>query len=203
MCLGVGKYIRTLEIREKARKRRVGKHHSDATKRKISETCIDIDRGVGKHLSVETKEKLRELNLGEKNPNYGKHPSEETIRKMRVSNIIALNKPEVRKKMSKNNRKEKNPNWQGGISKNPYPLEFDNRLKRKIFERDGFRCKLCGINHLLGCHHIDYDKKNCEEENLVTLCRGCNIRVNYNRNFWENYFLRCKERISGYVQKVG
>ena len=26
------------------------------------------------------------------------------------------------------------------------------------------------------------------EENLVSLCRRCNAKVNFNRDFWEEYF---------------
>jgi group I intron endonuclease len=47
---------------------------------------------TGKKLSEKTIQKLRELNLGENNPNYGKHPSDET-----------------RKKLSECRRGEKNP----------------------------------------------------------------------------------------------
>ena len=39
-----------------------------------------------KRISQETKEKLRLTKLGEKNPNYRKHPSEETRKRMRDSN---------------------------------------------------------------------------------------------------------------------
>ncbi len=37
--------------------------------------------------SEETKEKIRQANLGEKNPNYGKHRSLETIEKIHQSNL--------------------------------------------------------------------------------------------------------------------
>ena len=34
---------------------------------------------------------------------------------------------------------------------------------------------------ILAIHHIDYNKKNNKEENLITLCRSCNVKVNFNR----------------------
>ena len=37
-------------------------------------------------------------------------------------------------------------------------------------------------------HHIDYNKQNCKENNLITLCLQCNNRVNSNRNYWKEYF---------------
>ncbi|KKL07361.1 hypothetical protein LCGC14_2586770, partial [marine sediment metagenome] len=37
---------------------------------------------------------------------------------------------------------------------------------------------------ILNVHHIDYDKKNCGMDNLVTLCASCNTRANVNRGFW-------------------
>ncbi|KKL21928.1 hypothetical protein LCGC14_2440550 [marine sediment metagenome] len=78
-----------------------------------------------------------------------------------------------------------------------YPFEFNNRLKEKIRKRDNYQCQKCNITeeeHLivygikLGVHHIDYDKMNCKEENLITLCRECNLRANYNRDYWKEYF---------------
>tara|TARA_Y100000780_G_scaffold132785_1_gene119550 strand:- start:22 stop:234 length:213 start_codon:yes stop_codon:yes gene_type:complete len=37
---------------------------------------------------------------GEKHPMYGKHLSEETKRKISESGIVALNRPEIKRKMS-------------------------------------------------------------------------------------------------------
>ncbi len=102
---------------------------------------------------------------------------------------------------------EKSHNWQGGISFEPYTIEFNSQLKLKIRERDDYNCQKCNITeeeHLiiygrvLGVHHIDYDKQNCDEDNLTTLCNECNLRVNYNRKHWEEYF---QERISDLICK--
>jgi len=78
-----------------------------------------------------------------------------------------------------------------------YPINFDESLKRKIRLRDNYTCQLCGIYqrdylklHLgqLGIHHIDYNKQNCDEDNLITLCHKCNSKVNFNRDYWFAYF---------------
>ena len=66
-----------------------------------------------------------------------------------------------------------------------------------IRERDKFECQNCNMTeeeHLivmgqvLHIHHVDYDKKNCKESNLLTLCFWCNIRANTNRNYWQQYY---------------
>ncbi len=86
-----------------------------------------------------------------------------------------------------------NPNWQGGISFEPYSIEFNNKLKEQIRKRDNYTCQLCSrkqkdYDRKLAVHHIDYDKLNCKEENLVTLCQSCHIKTNYNRDYWRGYF---------------
>ncbi len=92
-----------------------------------------------------------------------------------------------------------NPNWHGGLSKRGYPIEFSSELKLKIRKRDDFTCQKCNREEkehklLFGCvlsiHHIDYDKQNCKEENLVTLCNLCNIKVNCNRIYWTDLFTK-------------
>ena len=35
---------------------------------------------------------------------------------------------------------------------------------------------------------IDFDKMNCKEDNLNTLCLICNIKVNKNRDYYKQYF---------------
>lgn len=83
---------------------------------------------------------------------------------------------------------ELNPNWKGGFVPEPYGVEFNAILRATIRERDGYRCQnpYCfGESKRLVVHHIDYDKKNCEEFNLITLCNSCNSRANSNRPYWE------------------
>jgi len=88
-------------------------------------------------------------------------------------------------------------NWQNGISKEPYPFEFDRNLKEKIKKRDNYQCQNCGMTeeeHIIvygvgvSIHHIDYNKKNIKEDNLISLCRQCHGRTNFNREYWQEYF---------------
>lgn len=88
---------------------------------------------------------------------------------------------------------DKNPSWRGGLSFEPYTAEFTPRLKRCIRDRDGRACQLCGVTQenyprTLAVHHIDYDKANCQPWNLITLCTGCNTKVNSARGWWTLYF---------------
>ena len=81
-----------------------------------------------------------------------------------------------------------NPNWQGGKSFIDYPKEFNNELKLKIRTRDNFKCRVCGIlekncKRKLSIHHIDYDKKNCNEDNLISLCNACHQKTNKDKLF--------------------
>lgn len=87
-----------------------------------------------------------------------------------------------------------------------YPKEFNNKLKNKIRKRDNYRCQ--GLNcsliqekHFimykrnLEIHHINYNKKNNNENNLITLCKLCNMKANFNRDYWTNYFINnCKNK---------
>ena len=83
--------------------------------------------------------------------------------------------PEVRKRLSETHKGNRNSNWQGGISKNPYKDTFTKQLKREVYERDGFECVLCGWNRYIVAHHIDGNKLNSETDNLVTMCRSCHM----------------------------
>jgi len=90
-----------------------------------------------------------------------------------------------------------NPNWQKGIGKLPYAFEFTQKLKETIRKRDNHKCMYCGklqkdelkeLGKKLSVHHIDHNKENCKETNLITTCKSCNTRANYNIDYWYAYF---------------
>jgi hypothetical protein len=89
------------------------------------------------------------------------------------------------------------PNWKDGSSLEDYPSEFNTELKEQIRKRDNYKCQNCEMieeeniivyGRILDVHHIDYNKENCSQENLITLCQGCNLRANYNRDYWKELY---------------
>lgn len=81
--------------------------------------------------------------------------------------------------------------WNGGSTYEPYTPEFNMDLKVRIRERDNYSCGVCGKdlrNDRIDIHHIDYDKKNSVENNLIALCVKCHLRTNFNRDYWKIFF---------------
>ncbi len=82
--------------------------------------------------------------------------------------------------------------WQGGITQKKYPKLWTRQLKERIRVRDNFICQICKIpelelNRRLSIHHIDYDKKNCQKDNLICLCNTCHQKTNLNHKYWQDY----------------
>ena len=135
--------------------------------RKRSERfCQAVSEGQKKRLS---NPKVRDEQFkGTNNPFYGRRHKPETIANMKV-------------KLSKIFSGEGNPQWQGGISLEPYDGEF-KKIRKAVYERDGYQCQECGVirtgNHgELVAHHKDANKKNSSRENLITLCRLCHGKI--------------------------
>lgn len=152
-----------------------GRKRSEETRKKISDSQKGKKR---KPLSEKHKKKLSESKKGAKNHFFGKHLSEEH-----------------KKKISR--KGEKHYNWQGGKSFKPYTSDWTETLRRSIRERDNYICKLCGKTQIeeleekgykMTVHHIDYDKKNNNPNNLISLCHSCHLKTNFNRDYWTNYF---------------
>lgn len=96
-----------------------------------------------------------------------------------------------------------NPSYIHGLSNRKYPSIFYT-LKPKILKRDDYTCQNCKMTnkkHLvfygrsLEVHHIDYNKQNCNDSNLITLCKSCNIKANHNRDYWFAFYNRIIEFI--------
>jgi len=100
-----------------------------------------------------------------------------------------------KKKMAESNWHKRHPGeaspfWQGGKSFEPYGVEFTERLKCTIRERDDFTCQECGELEAARAHqvhHINYNKKDSRPENLITLCKSCHGKTNFNRKYWEEH----------------
>ena len=145
-----------------------GLKRTEETKRRMSEAK------KGKVFTAEHRRKLSEAKIGYVPWGKGKKMPESFVR----SRVGAGN-----------------PAWQGGISFEPYSLDWTKTLKRSIRERDKYTCQIGGelqSDTAFPVHHIDYDKRNCDPENLITLCRKCHTKTNTNRDYWIEYFTNKK-----------
>ena len=140
---------------------------------------------------------------GKNNYMFAKHRTEEEKQKLseKIKNLfkngrITWNKGLTTKEDKRILGGNKNPAYIHGKSKRKYPNKFSKELKVKILKRDNYTCQKCFIypTNKLSVHHIDYNKQNCKEDNLITLCRKCNCQVNFNRNKWIKYFLKIIRR---------
>lgn len=172
-----------------------GKHHTAEIRQKLS-----LLR-KGKKLPPRTEEHCRKISLANKGfkARLGQKNSLEHNLKIGMAN--KGNRPNLGKKFPievnrrKGRRLEAHHAWKGGVSFEPYTIEFTKKLKFEIRTRDDFRCKICDkseeqelsdLKKVLTVHHIDYNKYNCDKMNLITLCGSCNSKVNFNREHWTN-----------------
>lgn len=184
--------------------------YSIGTKQKMSETHMgkELSEEHKRHISIaekgrfvssETRKKVSEFHKGKKRSigirrNISKavkkrYKNPEERAKQSRAAVKRWENPEERKKVSGKNHH----NWRGGVSFEPYPICWSEELKEKIRECDNYTCQLCGktkeLNgRKLAIHHIDYDKDNCNPENLIALCQSCNSEVNSDREIWIRVF---------------
>ena len=140
---------------------------------------------TGKKHTAESRKIISLVTKGKKNGMYGRKHTKEAQKKISLA--------------------------QGGTGipyeNATYPEEFNRALRAKIRKRDNFTCQMSEMTekeHLKKCgrvldvHHIDYNKQNCKEDNLITLTSKWNLKVNQNRKYWTKYF---KEIIKRKYQK--
>ncbi|MEK6951436.1 MAG: NUMOD3 domain-containing DNA-binding protein [Nanoarchaeota archaeon] len=163
------------ERNEKVSKSLKGKKHTEEHNKKISESKKGkkhteehnkkiSDSTKGRIVSEETKKKHSKVWQGVNNPIYGV-----------------------------DQHGNKGRNWQDGISFEPYSPEFNKEKKQQVLERDNYTCQDPNCEHLsdkLDIHHIDYNKKNNNLENLLTLCTKCHGKTvgKNNRIYWIEFY---------------
>jgi len=174
----------TPEIREaysRQGKATIGSKRTEEQKKKMSEARKDFRLPASAFLP-EAREKQRrkligriqseESNLKRSLALKGRKFSDEHLKKLSIS---------VRKRVA-----NRTHNWyQGGSTTDPYPTEFGPYLKRMIRRRDNHKCQSCGTNvyrsSLGHVHHINGNKQDCSENNLLLLCATCHNAV-HSRN---------------------
>lgn len=193
----------TKQTREKISKALKGKSLTEQHKRKLSlanigkhpfkplteEERLNISRATKAAMALlppEVKEKMRVASgfalSGPDNMHYGIPKTPEIKAKIRATIIL-----------NGSSAGSNNPNWKGGISKDPYPFEFDEELRESIYDRDDHTCQGCGVPQAeclrsLNLHHIDYNKSNMVETDLISLCDKCHGKTSYNREYWQSHF---------------
>jgi hypothetical protein len=118
----------------------------------------------------------------------------ETSENMSKAQIGKKHKKITKNKMSLSHGGTGNP-----YENNYYSGKFSKKLRTIIKERDNYTCQnpKCNCtkeehykkyNRDIEVHHIDYDRENCKENNLITLCHKCNIEANFNRDYYYAYY---------------
>jgi hypothetical protein len=171
-----------ISLAQKGKTYSLGYKHTPEAKLKMSITRKGKPNPhKGNPLSEEHKQNISLGNKGKIPWIKGKHHTKETKQKISIAKVGKYGG-------------ENHPNWLGGISSFPYPFDWTDILKESIRIRDNHTCQECGIhqdelNHKLDIHHIDYNKDNLNPSNLISLCRSCHVKTNFNRIQWYEYFI--------------
>lgn len=86
----------------------------------------------------------------------------------------------VSKAKCKNNEKDYTNDW--------------STIRKIIYKRDNWTCQECKTKCQttgklkIQCHHINYNTKDNNDNNLITLCASCHGKTNFKRDDWKNYF---------------
>ena len=145
---------------------------------------------------------LSKHNTGINNPNFNNHKLKG--KKNPILKILMSGKlnPMFGKKHTKKSKSlmskiaggtgipYENSKYNGGL--------FNEQLKEFIRKRDNYTCQNCNMteekhnklfNRSLHVHHIDYNKDNCNKDNLITVCLYCNNKANHNRSHWTQFYI--------------
>lgn len=156
-------------------------------------------------MSEETKKAISRAKTGKKMPEgFGETRSKKNRKMEKWKNDNPMYDPVKKEKRRQTILKNKtyegsgNPNWKGGCEKTGgYGHNFNNKLKEEIRIRDNHACQNPQCKKISQCievHHIDYDKKNNEKYNLITLCKSCNMSANWDREWHTTFYQSIMEK---------
>lgn len=192
-----------------------GLHHSDESRLKMSKSRmgnipwnkgIKMPPEVGKKIGEANKRRVWTEESRLKRHNYMKNyiASKETREKLSQSLKGHSVSDETRLKIAKSLNKglyKENVDVLGlgwYVKSNGYGIEWNDKLKEKIKQRDGYRCMNPGCkgeDKRLSVHHINFNKIDCREENLITLCNVCNVKANKKRYLHMTFYQKMMEGI--------
>lgn len=176
---------------------RVGKDIADKIRKETSERVSGDNNPthnpeIAKKVSNSLKKYLKENpRTGDKNPFFGKNHTEEYKEWASDSRKGKWSYDSDGYERQKQNtpKGDLHPNWNGGTSCLPYTWDFRKTIKLNIKIRDNYTCNICEKEtQKLAVHHIDYDKNNSDEKNLISLCYSCHSKTNYHRDNWVVFF---------------
>ena len=163
---------------------RIGKKANKQTKEKQSKAQIK------RFQNLKEREKIRQANLGKKH-------TKATRKKIGIGNTGKKHTQKTKDKISIANSGKNSGLYIHGNGHLPYTKEFTPSLKEQIRQRDNFTCQCCGFTQEehykkwgkdIEVHHIDHCPYNCDKNNLITLCKECNMKANYNIDYWFAYY---------------
>ena len=170
-------------------------------KKKISRPSKIMKYGKHSPVSIELMrqkalarwEKDKGIYDGPKNPFYGRKHTKETRLKISEKHADVNGPNNPRYGNGDNIKGKKNPNWRNGLSCERYCLIWRNKeYVEYIKDRD--KNKFCwnpqcpGNGNQRIRHHINYNKKNCDPNNIITICNSCNSVANFNRKWWQSFY---------------
>ena len=209
-------------------KNRIGETSAAWKGGKIRQTCLicgktymvipaRIKKGIGKYCSQKCADIARRGSFtGDKNPKWKGGKIKRICGTCGKEFMVSLSRIEEGKgkfccykcagaAQSKNRTGENHPNWQGGISFEPYCEKFNDEFKEYIRIKFDRKCYLCGKTEeengkKLSVHHCNYQKlcgcaQNEEDQKeddktcqFIPLCVSCHAKVHGDREKWERYF---------------
>lgn len=175
------------EFRERVTRAARGRRHSPETRQKMSR----IQKEVSKRPSL-IKKKRKIYDSKEFRDKISKSSTErwkdpEYKKRVSASIKIAYQNPDVRAKVSGENSNF----FRTGKGRQEYPREFNSALKETIRRRDDYMCQMPDCYALQSgkafpVHHIDHNRNNNIESNLITLCPRCHVETTLgDRDYFE------------------
>lgn len=173
------------EAIEKIRQKAIKRYKDKDFKLKHKKACKDYYKTHQHHATGKLKLQSQKDKMAITRKEWYKENPEKAKLKTEKSRLT-----NIKRETHKN---EKNVNWHGGLSKINTKRILTNEHKDNIKQRDGYRCQQCfrhksELSSPLLVHHIDFNKINDEDTNLITLCNPCHSQLSYDRQNWINHF---------------
>lgn len=139
--------------------------------------------------------------------NYHRIPGKEWLEARYITDNLSVT--EIAKELDVNPNSVTKALHKHGISIKPHYMAYQGRVKhvatrfrhsirRKILERDGYHCCLCGSTENLEVHHIVPKRLGGHNtlDNGITLCEPCHVRIGARESNWVGPLLEARGKHS-------